>query len=694
MRRCISIIATVTLLGALSGIAWGQTYLIQEGFSTTSLPSGWSGDVYFNSTANVGNLTGDNGAGFNDNDKYLRLPSVNSPGTLTFWMKGSDASSQISLKVRKSVGGGAFVDIATFPKPHTTSATQKTVAINDNSDNVVLKFVSYERTGNSIYLDDIQLTAFSSEPTTQASSLNFTDVGTNSFTINWTSGNGSNRLIVVKSGSAVAGTPVDGTSYTANTTFGSGDPITTGEYVVYNGTGSSVAITGLSAATTYHVAVFEFNGSGGSQNYLTTSPATGSQATNEASSPTITVNPSSLTGYTYAEGSGPSSEQTFTVSGAYLTNDISIAASTNFEISKTSGSGYASPLTLTQSGGTVSETTIYVRLKAGLSVGSYSSENIVCSSSGADNKNVTCSGTVTTPEPTNHASSFAASLGSPSYGKITLTWTDASGGTAPDGYLIKASTTSYDAISSPVDGTTEADVLLKRNINQGVQTASFGDLDANTTYYFKIFPYKGSGTNINFKIDGSVPQISKKTDNLPTNLLLERNFDFSGKLTDYGWTAHSGGGTNPIQSTNGLTYNGYPCSGIGNAASLGNTGEDVNFTFSSQTSGSVFVTFLVKVTSASTTSDYFLNLGPNVISSTYRGRVFVIKDTGSENIAFGLNLGSGSASVLTAYSYSLNTTYLIGLKYEIVSGTTNDVCLLYTSPSPRDGLLSRMPSSA
>ena len=26
--------------------------------------------------------------------------------------------------------------------------------------------------------------------------------------------------------------------------------------------------------------------------------------------------------------------------------------------------------------------------------------------------------------------------------------------------------------------------------------------------------------------------------------------------------------------------------------------------------------------------------------------------------------------------------------------TLNDVCLLYTSPSPRDGLLSRMPSSA
>ena len=28
------------------------------------------------------------------------------------------------------------------------------------------------------------------------------------------------------------------------------------------------------------------------------------------------------------------------------------------------------------------------------------------------------------------------------------------------------------------------------------------------------------------------------------------------------------------------------------------------------------------------------------------------------------------------------------------NGNGNEVCLLYTSPSPRDGLLSRMPSSA
>ena len=37
---------------------------------------------------------------------------------------------------------------------------------------------------------------------------------------------------------------------------------------------------------------------------------------------------------------------------------------------------------------------------------------------------------------------------------------------------------------------------------------------------------------------------------------------------------------------------------------------------------------------------------------------------------------------------------LIGTTYGKIVGCLNLVCLLYTSPSPRDGLLSRMPSSA
>ncbi|MCK9453047.1 MAG: fibronectin type III domain-containing protein [Bacteroidales bacterium] len=117
------------------------------------------------------------------------------------------------------------------------------------------------------------------------------------------------------------------------------------------------------------------------------------------STPTISLSPTSLSGFTYAQGNGPSAEQTFTVSGSNLMADINIAATTNYEISKTSGSGYATPLTFAQTDGTVAETTVYVRLKAGLAVRDYNGEEITATSSGAENKIVTCSGSVTAPPP-------------------------------------------------------------------------------------------------------------------------------------------------------------------------------------------------------------------------------------------------------------------------------------------------------
>ncbi|MBS1492023.1 MAG: T9SS type A sorting domain-containing protein [Bacteroidetes bacterium] len=121
----------------------------------------------------------------------------------------------------------------------------------------------------------------SAQPTVQSSNVTFASVGSNSFTINFNAGNGTNRIVLVKSGSAVDANPVNGVSYTANSAFGSGTQIGTGNYVVYNGTETSVSVTGLSGSTTYYVAVLEFNGSAGSENYFLTSPATNNQLTLE-----------------------------------------------------------------------------------------------------------------------------------------------------------------------------------------------------------------------------------------------------------------------------------------------------------------------------------------------------------------------------------------------------------------------------
>jgi len=115
--------------------------------------------------------------------------------------------------------------------------------------------------------------------------------------------------------------------------------------------------------------------------------------------PAISVNPASLAGFTYVVGNGPSTTKTVSVTGAYLTADITLSLGDNsdFEMSTTEGSGYTNSLTLAQNAGSVAATTIYVRLKAGLSAGDSYSGTITLTSTGASNATVSLSGSVTEP---------------------------------------------------------------------------------------------------------------------------------------------------------------------------------------------------------------------------------------------------------------------------------------------------------
>jgi autotransporter-associated beta strand protein len=125
-------------------------------------------------------------------------------------------------------------------------------------------------------------------PTTQATGASGSSLQNGNLTFSWTRGNGADCIVLVSAGSAVNAAPVSGTTYTASATFGNGTQIGSGNYVAFIGTGNTVTLTGLSASTTYYVAVFELNGSGGSQNYLTTSPATANQTTVAVPVATIT----------------------------------------------------------------------------------------------------------------------------------------------------------------------------------------------------------------------------------------------------------------------------------------------------------------------------------------------------------------------------------------------------------------------
>jgi hypothetical protein len=107
-------------------------------------------------------------------------------------------------------------------------------------------------------------------------------------------------------------------------------------------------------------------------------------------------------------------------------------------------------------------------------------------------------------------------------------------------------------------------------------------------------------------------------------LLFAENFDYplGSLLTDNGYTAHSGAGTNPIDVTNGLDFAGYIGSGIGGAANLDNTGEDVHQSFEPQTTGNVYAAFVVK-TEPTNAAGYFFHFGIEPWATTYFTRVWV-----------------------------------------------------------------------
>lgn len=112
-------------------------------------------------------------------------------------------------------------------------------------------------------------------PSVQASNITISGESDHSMTINLTKGNGAKRLIVAKKGSPVDFTPVDGTTYNANSSFESGAELGNGNYIIYNDSGDEVTLSNLQKNHHYYFAAYEYFGSEGSEKYLSVSPGTG-----------------------------------------------------------------------------------------------------------------------------------------------------------------------------------------------------------------------------------------------------------------------------------------------------------------------------------------------------------------------------------------------------------------------------------
>jgi hypothetical protein len=196
--------------------------------------------------------------------------------------------------------------------------------------------------------DFIQVTG---PPTTQATNLNFTNIYTatgTTATVNWTNGNGASRAVFIKQATTGNPTAVTNTTYTANTAITSGSQIgASGWYCIYNGTGSTVNITGLTAGQTYRVMAEEYNGPAGSENYLQTTATNNPNNVTPLASTTI----NSINRVSAAITNATSVNYTATFAAS-----VSGLSTSNFSLTTTGTISGASVASLTGSGTTYTVT--------------------------------------------------------------------------------------------------------------------------------------------------------------------------------------------------------------------------------------------------------------------------------------------------------------------------------------------------
>ena len=163
----------------------------------------------------------------------------------------------------------------------------------------------------------------------------------------------------------------------------------------------------------------------------------------------------------------PSLTQTYTVSGAALTTNIVITPPANYQVSSDGGTTWytsANPLSLIPSNGTITATTISVRLNSN-TAGTFNG-NIVHASSGATSVNFVVSGTVVPPPTiivTGTLNAFSQTAGTPSAVQTyTVSGANLTGNitiTPPANYQVSSNggttwfTTAAPLVLTPVSGT-------------------------------------------------------------------------------------------------------------------------------------------------------------------------------------------------------------------------------------------------
>lgn len=219
--------------------------------------------------------------------------------------------------------------------------------------------------------------------------------------------------------------------------------------------------------------------------------------------PTIILNPTTLSGMNYTYGFGPSNETSFAITGTNLTGDLTVTPQSNFEVATASGGTFSNLLTYTPSSGSVNAT-VFVRLKSGLAINSYS-QTISVASADATTQIVSVSGAVQTPPPPIAPTATAASA--VSQDGFTAHWDTVNGSTAYEfdvysaGGFTELVNTSFEGATVFPDGWTQNSSYVSNNSAGSHTGTNYAGMNAAEDYFYT--PLLASPGTISFWVSAS-----------------------------------------------------------------------------------------------------------------------------------------------------------------------------------------------
>ncbi len=237
------------------------------------------------------------GGGLNTNGGPLGLTSTNF---------NTDTNTPRFLRINRTGNLFSFYDKTNSTDPWTLEYTLNRGDLAGFPMEVGIHDATFTGSSPQVFYSDFELTGPNVNVATPAgdpSGLAFSPAGTNSLTLTWTPGAGSDgSLVVLKANGPLTSQPAYGITYGGNNAFtsvfaGANSNLLNGgsNYVVYVGSGNSVTVSGLGSTNiTYNAAVYSFKGSGSTISYDTTPSVASSVGPGQLVSVTFTVNPATI----------------------------------------------------------------------------------------------------------------------------------------------------------------------------------------------------------------------------------------------------------------------------------------------------------------------------------------------------------------------------------------------------------------